>query len=164
MCATLDDRAVLAMGGELDEQFFETVGNAGDHGGDQWWLHLGRCAACGQHWLIGQEERIYDCICLRRLSFQEAEEITGRGEWPDDFQTYEALLRLGCAQGWTVTFLDRRSGPLIDTAKDLRASRPEIGDAEIGALLGLTAKHAAALFRPEAPLRRLYRRLTNTGS
>lgn len=159
ICASLDDLAVIPMGGDgLDERYFATIDTVRDYGDERWWLHSARCSACGQDWLIAQEERIYDDHFIRRLTRAEADAITGEGIWPHDFHNYEALLRLGRDHGRAWTFLDPRSSTLVQTAEDLRRDRPGISTSEIGELLGITTEHADRLLRPRTWLDRLLRR------
>ena len=160
ICTTLDDLAVVPMGMDgLDERFFATVESIHDHGGERWWLHLARCTACGQDWMIAQEERIYDDHFLKRLSRAEAEAVVRDNAWPPDFLTYEAVLRMGRERSSACRFLDPRAGSLTWTVEDLRKARPEISTEEIGDLLGISEKHVAALMRPEGMLERLWRKL-----
>ncbi|WP_404339020.1 hypothetical protein AB2M62_07555 [Sphingomonas sp. MMS12-HWE2-04] len=89
LCASLPDLAVVPMGGAgFDERVLATIESLCDHGGAQWWLHLARCSACGQHWMIAQEERIYDEHFLKRLSPTEVDAIQADRRWPEDFLTY----------------------------------------------------------------------------
>lgn len=161
ICATLGDLAVVPMGGDgLDERFFATVESILGHGGEQWWLHLARCAACGQDWMLAQEERIYDDHFVKRLSREQAEAILGGGAWPPDFLTYEAVLRIGQARSSPCHFLDPRAGSLLWAVEDLQKARPGIGSDEIAELLGIADSHAARLMRPERWPARIVRRLT----
>jgi hypothetical protein len=135
------------MGGDgLDERVFATVNTIVDHGGDAWWLHLSQRCACGQHWMIAQEERIFDEHVLRRLSVAEANRISANAEWPIEFLSYERVLNTGHAlRIRPCVFLERLSPSLIWTADDLRKERPDISAEEIAFLLGITATHAKRL-------------------
>ena len=135
------------MGGDgLDERVFATVENVVDHGGHAWWLHLSRCRACGQHWMIAQEERIFDEHFLRRLTVDEANRIFAIAEWPVEFLSYERVLRTGHAlRIRPCIFLARLSPSLVWTAKDLRKERLDISTEEIALLLGVTATQAKRL-------------------
>lgn len=135
------------MGGDgLDERVFATVENVLDHGGDAWWLHLSRCEACGQDWMIAQEERIFDEHFLRRLNVDVANCIINQAEWPVEFLSYERVLKTGHAMRiHPCVFLERLSPSLVSTAEDLRKERPEILDEEIGLLLGIPAGRAKRL-------------------
>ena len=82
----MSDLAVVPMGGDgLDERVFASIMTVCDHGGDQWWLHLERCGACGQNWMIAQEERNYDDYYLRRLNAEVARQVECDGRWPAEF-------------------------------------------------------------------------------
>lgn len=135
------------MGGDgLDERVFATVENVVNHGGDAWWLHLSQCRACGQHWMIAQEERIFDEHFLRRLTVDEANRISGSAEWPVEFLSYERVLKTGHALHIRpCVFLERLSPSLVGTAEDLRKERPDISVDEIALLLGVTATRARQL-------------------
>lgn len=135
------------MGGDgLDERVFATVENVVDHGGEAWWLHLSQCRACGQNWMIAQEERIFDEHFLRRLTVDESNRISVNAEWPVEFITYERVLMTGHAlRIRPCTFLDRLSPSLVWTVEDLRTERPDISVEEIALLLGVTATQAKRL-------------------
>lgn len=161
ICATLDDLAVMPMGGDgLDEHFFATVDIVRWHGDVLWWLNLSRCAVCGQDWMIAQEERIYDDHYLKRLNSAEAEAVVSANVWPAEFLTYEAVLRFGQRHSKAFHFLDPRAGSLLWTIEDLRKARPDISAHEIGELLGISQAHVAKLMRPERWHERIVRKLT----
>lgn len=145
-CPTIRDLAAIPMGGDgLDERLFATFGRVTDHGGDLWWLHLSKCNTCGQHWMIAQEERIFDEYFLRRLSASDAHNIISEGFWPAEFLTYERVLKVGRELSQPCRFLEALSPSLVWTAKDLRKERPSITLEEIADLVGVTPKHAALL-------------------
>jgi hypothetical protein len=145
-CKSLADLAVVPMGGDgLDERVFASLEETVKHGGDQWWLYLSSCQACGQNWMIAQDERIYDNYYLRRISAITRQGIDERGEWPDEFLTYEKVLRLGRTMGPAWTFADPRSPALVWTAEDLRRERPDISVEEIAYLLAIPIPQAANL-------------------
>lgn len=146
-CASLPDLAAVPMGGDgLDERVFATIENVADHGGDAWWLKLSQCRACGQHWMIAQEERIFDEYFLRRLTIEEADRISIRAEWPVEFLSYERVLKAGHAlHVRPCIFLERLSPSLVWTAEDLRKERPDISVNEIAVLLGITETDAKRL-------------------
>ena len=135
------------MGGDgLDERVFATVENVLEHGGDAWWLHLSQCCVCGQHWMVAQEERIFDEHFLRRLTVEEASSVSAEGEWPAEFLTYERVLKTGHALGIRpCIFLERLSPSLVWTAEDLCKERPGISVEEIAHLVGVTTSQAAKL-------------------
>lgn len=154
LCASLGDLACIPMGGDgLDERFFATIEHVADHGSELWWLYLSRCEACGQDWMIAQEERIYDDYFLRRLPRADTETILGGGHWPADFLSYEKVLATGRARSTACQFFDPLSPDLIRTARDLRRDRPDITSTEVGELLGINAVHAEELLRPMGLIR-----------
>jgi hypothetical protein len=145
-CATLPDLAVVPMGGgRLDERVFNTLEHVQDHGGDLWWLYLSKCSACGENWMIAQEERIFDDYFLKRLSNEEARQIVSESTWPPDFITYERVLKVGKALSQPCIFLNPLDDSLAWTAADLRKARPDITVEEIADLLGVTLEDAARL-------------------
>jgi hypothetical protein len=134
------------MGGDgLDERVFASLKRVAIHGGDQWWLYVSTCLACAQDWMIAQDERIYDNYYLRRLSPASKRDIVEKSLWPDEFTTYEQVLRLGRATEQIWTFEDTGSPALIATAGDLRRERPEISVDEIAYLLANPVSNAAGL-------------------
>jgi hypothetical protein len=134
------------MGGDgLDERVFSTLERTRDHGGDQWWLYMSKCSACAQDWLVAQDERIYDNFYLKRISPTDARVAAEDNRWPDDFITYERVLRLGRTLSQPWTFLDPRSSALVWTAEDLLKERPDITVDEIAYLLAIKPKAAARL-------------------
>lgn len=135
------------MGGDgLDERVFATIDTVRSHGGAAWWLDLSQCRACGQNWMIAQEERIFDEYFMRRLDVDQAKRISSDGEWPAEFLTYERVLRTGYAMGIRpCIFSDQLAGSLVWTAEDLRKERPDISVEDIASLLGVTARQARRL-------------------
>lgn len=152
LCASLPDLAAVPMGGDgWDERVFATIDVVQDHGSDLWWLYLARCHGCAQHWMIAQEERIFDIYFLRRVNDAVSEGIK-RGEWPEDFLTYERVLETGHGFARPCVFLDPLAGSLQSSVEDLRAARPTITIAEIARLLGVTPRHALRLLKQQGPL------------
>ena len=146
-CATLADLAAVPMGGDgLDELVFDSLERVCDHSRDLWWLYLSKCSLCGQHWMIAQEERIFDEFFLRRISVKEAENVLDN-RWPDDFITYERVLKIGHTFATPCIFFDPLAHSLIWSAEDLRKERPEITIDEIASLLGITPRSAKRLLK-----------------
>jgi len=88
--------------------------------------------------LVGQEERQNDVFCLRRLDRAEAKRLMDHNIWPRDFDTYEALLRLGHDAGRAVRFADPEGAASLRwTITDLAKARPRIRASELGSLLNL---------------------------
>ena len=145
-CPTIRDLAAVPMGGDgLDERFFATLGKVTDHGSEIWWLNLSKCNACGQHWMVAQEARIFDEYFLRRLNASEADKVISERIWPDQFLTYERVLKVGLNLSQPCRFLDTLDPSLVWTAKNLREERPSITVEEIADLVGVTPGHAALL-------------------
>ena len=96
-CVQLADEAVLDMGVETNITL-QTLESRKVRGHPRWWLRVDRCRVCDQWWLIGQEERRNDVICLQRLDDSQGAAILDHDEWPACFDTYEALLVRGAAR------------------------------------------------------------------
>jgi hypothetical protein len=82
-----------------DELVLPKLERVADAGRSLWWLSYRRCAPCGRHWLVAQEERINDVFVIREMSDDEARDIQQLGSWPEDVNKYETLLRLGQEAG-----------------------------------------------------------------
>ena len=148
LCASLPDLAVVPMGGDgLDERVFATLQTVYDHGG-RWWLYLSKCDVCGQHWMVAQEERIFDDYFLRRLDGATAAKIADEKRWPAEFLTYDAVLKVGREMSKPCVFLEPLASSLVWTAEDLRRERPDISVEQIAYLIGVTPEHAARLIAP----------------
>lgn len=147
-CLSFSDLAVVPMGCDgLDERFFASIDEVQRYGRDLWWLHLSRCRVCGQNWMIAQEERIYDDYFLKRLTAEEASQIVNYDKWPNDFLTYEKVLKVGHKLSKACRFYDPMSHALVYTIQELRRDRPDITTAEIAVLIGVTIEHAEALIQ-----------------
>jgi hypothetical protein len=95
--------------------------------------------------MVAQDERIYDNFYLRRIQPSVTKDVVELDWWPEEFLTYERVLRLGRGTGKRWRFLDSRSPALVTTAEDLRRERLDISTEEIAYLLGITDLHAASL-------------------
>jgi hypothetical protein len=131
----------------MDERVFRTLDLVCNYGDEKWWLYVSTCRACGQSWMVAQEERIHDNYCLKRIDPETLSEIVEHSRWPDDFLAYEQILRLGRDIGYVATFLDPKSPALVETAQDLRRARPEISTEDVAYALAISAKQAERLFR-----------------
>lgn len=137
-CNALADFVLLPMGGNgLDRLVLASFKEVAAHGNEKWWLHVSVCLVCRQHWMVAQDERIYDNYYLRRVSPGVVSEIVDLGWWPEEFLTYERVLTLGKKSGHLVQFLDPQSPALASTVDDLRRERPEITVGEIAHLLAI---------------------------
>ena len=109
-----------------------------DRGEPYWWLYAAKCQLCEQPWLVAQEERQNDVILLHRLSSAELASIANDGPWPDTFDLYETLLRLGRAAGHSVSWPDPLGDSSLEwTIADLARQRPGITTEELAELLEL---------------------------
>jgi hypothetical protein len=160
MCIRLRDVDVVDMGtfpapepafeGEHDwssEDVLRTLYEVQRRGSPLWWLWAARCRACGQGWLVGSEERQNDVYCMKRLAPEQLREIVDHGRWPSEFDTYEALLRIGLDAGRSVGFVDPLSSSMNATVVDLAKARPGICVSEIAKLLSLDLAIATELAR-----------------
>jgi hypothetical protein len=146
-CITLPDVAVVDMFDE-GERVLASIEQRQSRGEPFWWLWCGECTRCGQWWLVGQEERQNDVFCLRRLNRDEVTGLLGSNVWPPDFDSYEALLRLGLDAGKSVRFADpEQAKSLRWTITDLAKARPGIRVSELADLLNLDIDTAQMLAR-----------------
>ena len=145
-CKALADLAVIPMGGNgLDALVLASFQETAKHGGDQWWLHVSSCLVCRQDWMVAQDERISDTYYLRKVAPSVVQEIIDFDWWPEEFLTYERVLRLGKAADAFWRFVEDSSPALVTTAKDLRRERPDILVEEIADLLAIPVDQAASL-------------------
>ena len=146
-CITLPDVAVVDMGDE-SKPILASIDQRRSPGESLWWLWCGECTRCGQWWLVAQEERQNDVFCLRRLADTEATALVENDVWPPDFDSYEALLRLGLKAGKSVRFAEpEQAKSLRWTMADLAKARPGIRVSELAELLSLDIDTVCALAR-----------------
>lgn len=145
-CPGLNDLAVVPMGGDgLDERVFSTVDRVKDHGGKQWWLYLSRCTACGQDWMVAQEERIYDDYLLKRLTPEDASAIVEHGTWPPDFLTFECVLRLERQLSTPPRWFDINESPLALSITEMCDENPELSREDAAHIAGIDWSELARL-------------------
>jgi hypothetical protein len=144
-CVTLPNVAVIDMG-EESEPVLATIEQRWSRGEPFWWLWCGECTRCGQWWLVAQEERQNDVFCLRRLGDSEATALVEHNIWPSDFDSYEALLRLGLNAGKSVRFAEPEEAKSLRwTIADLAKARPGVRVSELAELLNLDIDMAETL-------------------
>jgi len=145
-CLSLRDTDVVPMGRDgRDARFMSTLEEVALHGGEAWWLWLGRCRKCHQYWLIAQEERIYDDFLIKRCSTAQGDEITAKHIWPAVLLTYESVLKACRELSTPYRFMDWDARSLVWTVHDLCRARPDIEEIEISDLLGIDTEHVRAL-------------------
>ena len=137
-CGGLSDVDNIPMGFDGDdERFFATVNRIQDHGGTQWWLYLSQCESCGQHWVIAQEERIFDEYLVRRITKTDAQAIVSKGDWPNEFLQYEKVLRTLRTRSSYPIWFDLNDSPLARTITELRQENPDLSIVEAAELIGV---------------------------
>lgn len=144
-CGRINDLAVVPMG--RHDEMFRTLQLVRRRGMPWWWLGACTCSACGQTWLVAQEERHNDLFILRRLDAVTARRLLGEDVWPPDFDRFETLLEIGREAGHTVRFPKAADSPLMHTIADLARERPGIRVSELAVLLNLDPATAAELAR-----------------
>lgn len=147
LCLQLDDLAVVGMGGPngFGGRVFSTLEKVREHGGAQWWLYASTCSACGQNWMIAQDERVHDNFVLKRVKPATMLRITENGNWPDDLLRFEQVLRIESESGKVARFLDPQDPALVATVHDLRCERPDISMEEIAFALAIPTESARLL-------------------
>lgn len=129
------------------DDVFRPLATVAERGGRWWWLYASRCDACGQGWLVAQEERQNDVFIIRRLGQATMFRLIEHSEWPDEFDSYETLLVIGLKAGRRVHFVDPADSSLRWTIEDLARERPGIAVSELAVLLNLEVSLANELAR-----------------
>ncbi|MBU4555631.1 MAG: hypothetical protein KJ747_02010 [Actinobacteria bacterium] len=136
----MPDLVSIPMGTEMPG--FEELRRFRDHGEPYWWLWAGECPACGQRWLVAQEERVNDVVVMRRLDEPETTRLIDDGIWPDDFDSYERLIRISQqVQRFRFGNPDEQLRDVIDLAN----ARPGISVSDLADLLNLDKAAALTL-------------------
>lgn len=144
-CPKVKDLSAVPMGGDFYfERVFEPLVTELEYGEAKWWLYISTCSICQTHWLVAQDDRIYDDFFMQRITPHEVDKAKA-GKWPSTFSSYESVLSLGRKVSNPPIFFEKYAGSLIWTVQDLRRERPDIGASEIAFLLGLSDKHTAKL-------------------
>lgn len=146
-CITLPMIADIGMGDDDEEIVFRTFAKRAERGEPFWWLKAVECRGCGQWWLVAEELRINDVYFLKRMSLAEVHRILESDSWPEDFDKYETLLRLGLYRGYRWRFDDPMARALRFTVEDLASERPGIKVSELAELLNLNVYEAEQLAR-----------------
>jgi hypothetical protein len=122
---------------------FESIANRGE---PLWWMEASRCAECHTPWLVGHEELQNDLFLLRRLSESEAREILDNRVWPQDFDQYEFMIRLGRDAGHSVRWVDPISdSSLLRTVTLIAGQRSGVRVSELAELLNLDFETASTI-------------------
>lgn len=145
-CHQLDDMVIIDMGWDTMD-IFRRLEQIRKRGLPWWWLSVYRCRVCQQWWLVAQEERQNDIFCLRKLTGKEIEQVLNNNVWPDDFDRYEQLLRIGAEAGKRVRFIDPLNSSLVYTVADIAKEHPRITIPEIAYLLNLDTNMAEEIAR-----------------
>lgn len=147
LCLQLEDLAVVGMGGPngFGGRVFSTLKEVRKHGGPQWWLYASTCSACGQGWMIAQDDRVHDNFIMRRIESKTIYQIVKDGDWPDYFQRCEEVLRIESKSGKVAHFLNPQDPALFATAYDLRCERPDISIEDIAFALAISTESARHL-------------------
>ena len=139
-CEQRNDLCVIDMGAENDD-IHTTTERIKDRGEPYWWLHLSKCKICNTYWLIAQEERLNDIYCLYRLNPGQVNDIIENNIWPDVFDRYENLLKIGYENNKRWSFFDPvNDSPLAIMIEELAIERPFIKISELSKLLNLDIK------------------------
>lgn len=145
-CITLPNLADVGMG-EATNIVLRTFEKRVWRGPALWWLSAEQCSECEQWWLMATDSRLNEVVLLKRLSPKEGEQILKEHRWPEDFDKFEKLLRLGRERGHNWTFVDPLDSSLIWTAADLARERPGIRVSELAELLNLEIHRAEKVAR-----------------
>ncbi len=146
LCASLSDIIVVDMGDE-SEKVFASLLEVKKRGQPYWWLSVYQCYVCEQSWLVAQEERQNDVMCLEKLAPAAMQNVLNNDQWTATFDSYESLLRLGLEAGKQVRFFDPLNSSLRWTISDLAKEKPGISTLELGKLLNLDLELAEEIAR-----------------
>ena len=163
-CITLPDLADLGMGEEATRIVLRTLETQARQGPALWWLSAEQCTECEQWWLMATDSRLNDVFLLKRLSPKEGEQILKEHQWPEDFDSFEKLLRLGRARGHNRRFIYPLDSALIWTAADLARERPGIRVSESAKLLNLDIHRAEKVARKVIEDEEVFIDLENKGT
>lgn len=144
-CDGLGLNGFVSMGDHVD--FFHTLQLVRERGSPQWWLSAYKCAACERGWLVACEERHNGLYILRTLNKFELDQIQNAGVWPDDFDRFETLLKIGRDTGHQFSFLNVEDSPMMHTIVELAKERPGISTTDLASLLNITSTVATELAR-----------------
>jgi len=136
-CELISDLDILDMGAPEADSFFNSIDHVKDRGNPYWWLYCSKCNICETAWLIGQEERHNDIFCLKRLSNSEYKNIVEENVWPNDFDKFENLLKIGYDAGKKVRFFDPLSSSLKQTIIDIDNEHPGISFSDLIQILNI---------------------------
>ena len=136
-CQHRNDLCVIDMGGEEDDIHIR-MEKLKVRGEPYWWLYMVKCKVCNDYWLIAQEERHNDIYCLYRLNLLQVYEIKEKDIWPEIFDKFENLLKIGYENNKRCSFLDpENDSPIAYTIEDLAKERPFIKISELSKLLNI---------------------------
>jgi hypothetical protein len=123
---------------------FRTLQMVRKRGMPWWWLYASTCTACGQTWLVAQEDH-NDLFIMLRLSQLATEQLLRDENWPSDFDRYERLLEIGRRAGHSVRYLNAADSPLLHNITELACERPGLRVSELALLLNLDQSIASDL-------------------
>lgn len=150
-CEMLADRASFPMGFDgRDARFHETVKEVKAHSKALWWLWLGQCNCCGEYWMVASEQVIFDLYMVNRMTAEAAQHIITSSIWPEEFLSYERLLRLCKTRAGADAFMRGDSWGAQTTTRRLKAERPDIANEDIAWLLGVTSEDIAKILADDA--------------
>ena len=140
-CDQWENLCVIEMTKNTCDYIFDIMEELKKRGGPYWWLYLSKCKICNEYWLIAQEERIIDSFCLNRLNLKQANDIIENDIWPNIFDKYENLLKIGVENNIRWHFLDPlNDSPLGYTIEELAIERPFIKISELSKLLNINTE------------------------
>lgn len=145
-CAQWESLCVIEMTKNTCDYIFSLMEKIKKREEPYWWLYLLKCKICNEYWLVAQEERIIDCFCLNRLNLKQANDIIENNIWPNIYDRYEDLLKIGIENNIHWYFLDPiNDSPLGYTIEELAIERPFIKISELSKLLNINIETALLL-------------------
>ena len=142
-CDQWENLCIIEMDKDTCDYIFDVMEKLKKRGEPYWWLSLSRCKICNEFWLIAQEECIIDSFCLNRLNLKQANDIIENDIWPNIFDKYENLLKIGADNNIRWCFCDPASA--LDYIEILAIERPFIKISELSKLLNINTEIALLL-------------------
>jgi hypothetical protein len=144
ICIQLPDLTVIDMEPDVIKAM-ETFKRFNVRGEPYWWLYAVDCSACGQAWLVAQDESHNDVFCLNRLTNAARTEIVTAGQWPAIFDRYDDVKLFGLKTGGRLHSGDSDYSPLVWIITRLAKNHPGIRVSEIADILVLEMSFAQSL-------------------
>lgn len=113
------------------------------YGPQLWWLSIGRCRFCGQHWVWGRDDRVHDVSAMRKIDATEADRLLHSRRMPVHFTKYRDILELAVNEDLAARFSD--PSELGTTVDELLKESPELSNSDLSRLLHISTDEVQRL-------------------